>query len=400
MQMPKYGSGSIEIRGDKAFRLRYRINGKSFAKTIHVENLKAAKAELAKIVGTPEKHIAPDTKTKLGAWIDQWLDLIKRAPAASKMRRRGLVNPRTQERYRQLLDHAKAKLGDVALQKLTASMIDDLYMSLEERLAARTVLHLHNCLRPCLASAVKKKLIAENPADFAEIPNPGETDDPVILNEDQLAALVRGFRGHELEHIVDLAAQTGARRNELLAVTWDDIDFEEMTLTINKAVEDTIAFGRHLKEPKTSRGRRVISLDAGLVERLRAYRDQMKRMVAGIPNDVADVDLGLVRLPKGCLLFPGAPEPGRPIDFSKLRDGHAVSRTFKRRAAKLGFEMKFHNIRASHLTLLLDQKQPVQVVAARAGHDAATLLSSYARWTKKTDKEVAEGLSSLSKKSV
>ena len=102
-----------------------------------------------------------------------------------------LVNPRTAERYGQLGDHVKAKLGNTVLQKLTGTMIDDLYIGLEQRLSIRSVLHLHNALRPCLASAVKKRLIVRNPADDAEIPNPGDPDDIVVLNEQELAAVIR-----------------------------------------------------------------------------------------------------------------------------------------------------------------------------------------------------------------
>jgi integrase len=394
--MAKYGNGSIEDRGGGAYRLRYRIDRISYTKTIHAENLKEARIELAKIIGNPKKHIAPNSKL-LSEWIDQWLDLIKRN--SGEKRRRGLVNPRTAERYGQLLEHAKKKLGKVPLQKLTAAQIDSLYVELEEKLATRTILHLHNALRPCLASAVKKKMISENPCDFAEIPNPGDVGEITVLDADKLAELVRGFRGHELEMIVDLAAHVGARRNEIIALTWEDVDLAAKTLTINKAVEDTVAFGRHIKEPKTAKGRRVIGIDAALVERLQVYRDAMKRQIAGIETG-ADVDLGLIKIPRGYLLFPGRPEPGQEVDYTKLRDGHAVSRTFKKHAARLGFAMKFHWVRASHLTVLLDAGQPVHIVAKRAGHDPMTLLSSYARWTKKTDAKVADVLLGMSKASV
>ncbi|KWV56589.1 hypothetical protein AS156_04090 [Bradyrhizobium macuxiense] len=85
-------------------------------------------------------------------------------------------------------------------------------------------------------------------------------------------------------------------------------------------------------------------------------------------------------------------------ELTKLRDGHAVTRTFKRQAKKLGFNIKFHWIRASHLTMLLDKGEPVHVVTKRAGHDPVTLLHSYARWTKeKADTKVAETIASLSK---
>jgi hypothetical protein len=106
--------------------------------------------------------------------------------------------------------------------------------------------------------------------------------------------------------------------------------------------------------------------------------------------------LSLIGLPEGALLFPGEDL----ADLAKLRDGHAVTRTFRRYAKRLGFNIKFHWIRASHLTILLDKSEPVHVVAKRAGHDPVTLLRSYARWTKKTDARVAETIAGLSKNMV
>ena len=391
----KYGVGRIEQRGDK-FRLRYSIDGRKYTKTIAASSKADAQKQLRSLLhsGDTGKHVGP-SKITVGIWIDQWLKLLKRNPTSDvrKKRKRGLVNPRTQERYGQLLDHVKAKFGSTTLQKLTGSMIDDLYMELERTLAARTVLHLHNALRPCLASAVKKKLLVNNPADDAEAPNPGDTDDIIVLGEQELAALVRGFRGHPLEMIVDTAACTGARRNEIIALRWDDLNLEAQTLTIARSVEETKEHGRHVKEPKTARGRRTIAIDAGLVERLRGYRDQMKRLVAGVP-DADIVGLNLIKLPDRALLFPGEDL----TDLTKLRDGHAVTRTFRRHAKGLGFNIKFHWIRASHLTVLLDRGEPVHVVAKRAGHDPVTLLRSYARWTKKTDGKVAEAIADMSRK--
>jgi integrase len=179
---------------------------------------------------------------------------------------------------------------------------------------------------------------------------------------------------------VDIAACTGARRNEVIALQWGDVDLDRQTLTISRAVEETREHGRHLKEPKTARGRRTIAIDDGLVDRLRVYRDKMKQLAAGVPDGV-DADLSLIRLPDQCLLFPGKDMN----DVNKLRDGVAVTRTFRRHARKLGFDIKLHWIRASHLTILLDKGEPVHVVARRAGHDPVTLLRSYARWTKKAD---------------
>jgi integrase len=57
---------------------------------------------------------------------------------------------------------------------------------------------------------------------------------------------------------------------------------------------------------------------------------------------------------------------------------------------------RFHDLRRSHETVLLDKGVPVHVVAARGGHNPAVLLRSYAKRTK-ADTSAAEVISKLSK---
>lgn len=90
------------------------------------------------------------------------------------------------------------------------------------------------------------------------------------LDQDQLTTLLNGFRGTTLFPIVALAAYTGARRGEVLALRWVDLDIEAKTLRIERAVDETKAHGLRFKGPKTERGRRTIVIDDGLVALLTA----------------------------------------------------------------------------------------------------------------------------------
>ncbi|MGH7032838.1 MAG: tyrosine-type recombinase/integrase, partial [Stellaceae bacterium] len=165
---------------------------------------------------------------------------------------------------------------------------------------------------------------------------------------------------------------------------WSDLNFAAKTLTIARAAEETKAFGRRTKEPKTARGRRTIAIDDGLVALLRGIREGHQRLVAGVPNG-ADADISLVKLPEDALIFPA---PGAAL--SQLRDVNAVTRAFGRHAAKLGFgHFRFHDLRGSHETMLLDAGVPVHTVAARCGHDPAMLLRAYAKRTAGSDAKAA-----------
>lgn len=73
-----------------------------------------------------------------------------------------------------------------------------------------------------------------------------------------------------------------------------------------------------------------------------------------------------------------------------------MTREFSRKAAALGYPaLRFHDLRVSHETLLLDAGVPVHVVAARAGHDPAVLLRVYAKRTRTAETSAAPLIGNL-----
>jgi integrase len=230
-----------------------------------------------------------------------------------------------------------------------------------------------------------------------KVPSPGEADHGQVLDAEQLGELVKGFRGSTLYPIVAVAAFTGARRNEILALRWTDLDPAAKALRIERAIEETNAAGRVLKDPKTPRGKRTIQIDDDLLTLLLAEREKHLRIKASVPDGAA-IDLSLVRLPSDGLMFPSPPTAGEDFSFTKLRGPENVTKEFMRKARKLGFpKLRFHDLRGSHETILLDSGVPVHVVAARCGHDPAVLLRTYAKRTKKADTSAAAVIGALSK---
>jgi integrase len=379
-----YGSGTIDQSGENSWRLRYRIGGKRYTKVFHGTKTEAQK-ELRGLLHAGDRgaHVAP-AKITVAQWIDQWLALKGQS-----------VKGRTAERYSDILrlHVASSALGTKPLQKLTATDVDGLYTSLHGKLAAGTLILLHITLKSCLSAAVRKDVLVSNPVAKAERPA-SEDDEKVgrVLDEEELTTLVHGFRGTSLYPIVAVAAFTGARRNEVLALRWVDLDLEANTMSITRSIEETKQHGRRVKGPKTARGVRKITIDAGLVELLRRERERHLRLVAGIPDGV-EVDLSLVKLPDGALVFPAI-----GVDLTALRCPNAVTKLFVLRARKLGFPgLRFHDLRGSHETLLLDKGVPVHVVAERCGHDPAMLLKAYARRTKKSDTSAANIIGTMTK---
>jgi integrase len=229
--------------------------------------------------------------------------------------------------------------------------------------------------------------------DRAEkIPSPGESDHGQVLDAGRLAELVQNFRHLAMYPIVAVAAFTGARRNEILALQWSDLDPVAKTLRIERAIEECKGV-RRLKDPKRSSHKRTIQIDDALVRLLLSERDKHLRLVAGVPSD-AQVDLSLIKLPEGALMFPSI--YGSELDLTRLRNCTRVTEWFQSHA-QFYPGLRFHDLRGSHETALLDAGVPVHVVAARCGHDPATLLPSYAKRTKKADTSAAAVIASMSK---
>ncbi|HZC56029.1 MAG TPA: site-specific integrase [Xanthobacteraceae bacterium] len=362
-----FRDGAVEARGENTWRLRYRIKGQRFTKTVHGSKSEAIKAlRDALHAGDTGTHVAPDRLT-VEAWVEVWLS------AGAPGQRRKAIGARAQERYAQLLRcHVFPALGGRPLQQLQSTEIDNLYSRLAETMAAPTLRYVHIVLCSCLATAARTGKISVNPlSQVVKVPANKTEQRATALEAEQLRALVQGFRGTSLSLIVAVAAFTGARRGEILALRWDDLDVATKTLRIERSVDETRAHGLRIKSPKSARGVRAISIDAGLIALLLAERDRHLRLIAGVPES-APVDLSLVKLPTDALMFPAPPSAGKPFSFTRLRVPRHVTKAFERIAPRLGFErLRFHDLRATHGTMLPDAGLPAHVVAERLGHDTA-----------------------------
>ena len=184
-----YGSGAIEARGANSWRLRYRIGGRIFRKMVHGTKSEAAKA-LRQLLhaGDVGEHVDP-SKLTLRSWAEHWLSI-----GAPGGKRRREVGARSLERYTELLHHVVAELGDRPLQQLQSTEIDALDERLEEKLAGTTLCNLHVVLAACIGTAFRTRKLSRNPMlELSKVPSRGEVDHGMVLEAEQLRALVQGI---------------------------------------------------------------------------------------------------------------------------------------------------------------------------------------------------------------
>ena len=264
-----YGDGGIDKRGKNSFRLRYRIGQKRYFKTVH-GTLADAKKELRRLLrsGDTGEHVAPDKGT-FAEWARQWLE------AGAPGQKKRAAGARAVERYDQLLrTHVLPALGKYKLQEIHATNIDKLYLGLDGKVSPRTARHVHSVLNACLGAAARTRKIAINPMEsITKAPPPCESNHGIALDDDQLRKLVQAFKGGVLFPIVSVAAFTGAREGEILALRWSDLDPQKKELRIERATEETKAHGIRLKGPKKESHKRTITIDDDLLALLLLERE-------------------------------------------------------------------------------------------------------------------------------
>ena len=365
----------IDRRGENTWRIRYVKEGKRYTETVvgtqdeAIARRDTIRADIARSVWT-----AP-TSTTVSEWAANWTEqYLKRG-----------VSARSYDRQKSIIDrHIVPALGNIPLQKLSVVKINDLYRQLEAGgLHPSTIHYVHVVLGSCLKAAVKIGSLARNPVANAAPPKVNAQSGGRALTQPELDKLLRAFDGDPLFTVVALAAGTGARVNELLALEWSAVDWTAKTLRIDAALKPTRA-GLERGTPKTERSRRTIRLDDGLMALLEAERGRQEgeqRRLRGIDGQVAMLH---TLLPERALLFPTS-----PIDPTKPRRHGPISKAFAARAAKIGFAgLRFHDLRHTHATLLLQAGVPVAAVSARLGHaNAAVTLGIYSHAT--TDAESA-----------
>lgn len=291
-------------------------------------------------------------------------------------------------------------IGHMRLQQVRPMTLTKLYADLLDHggkdgqpLSRRTVNYVHATLRKALNDAVQVEgLLPSNPALRAKKPkSKGHAQAPDVWDAAQLRLFLGLVKDHQWFALYRLAAYSGARRGELLALRWSDVDSTGKSIRV-RASAGLVENQRLEGATKSGRERRV-SLDDVTLAALKAHRkEQMKNQaVAG----EAWEDTGLVFVNGlGKPIYPTAPTQR----LAKTIEEYAAINEAKPKAARGPAlpHIRFHDLRHVHATLLLKAGVPVHVVAARLGHaDPSVTLRVYAHVIPEQAAEVADRFADL-----
>jgi integrase len=292
---------------------------------------------------------------------------------------RGQVRATTYDGYESLVRlYALPSLGPLPLQALGPLDLQELYSALlGHGLASGTVINLHLALTRALGQAVRWGLLAANPAKGAQPPRPRRKE-PVVVDAALASRILEVTRETSFELPVALALCTGMRRGEIMGLRWGDLDQSLAVAQVRRTLQPTRG-GLVIQEPKTRRSRRSVILPAMLRSYLhRQQADQRRRR--GRLGD-AWVDSGAV-VDRG---------DGDHLHPDTLSSGWS---TFVRR---LGLpNVRFHDLRHAHATLLLVAGINPKVVSERLGHASVGItLDTYSHVLPSMQAEAAKAFDSL-----
>ena len=372
-------AGSIEKRGKNSYRLTvsegFDLNGKPMIhrKTVHGTK-KDAEVELAKFVTEVQNGLIIDGKSlKFSEFTEIW----KRDYGSKELA------PSTYKRYCRILEtRLLPYFGHFYINKIRPTDIMKFYDLLEKDtqlvrkkgnngsktkkpLSGKTILEHHRLLRAMLHKAVYWQLIVANPAERVQPPKARKPkrksydDEQTKILLENLELLPNEDTKYKVAII--LTVFTGVRLGELMGLEWQDVDFKNGIISINRSSQYLADMGVFTKVPKTESSIREIAIPEFIISLLEEYNlwyEEQKSIYGELWTN-------------SDRLFVQA--DGKPMHPS------TISKWFVKYVGQIGLPViNFHGLRHTNASLLVAQNIDIAVISARLGHaQISTTLDFY-----------------------
>lgn len=227
------GEGTISKRSDGTWCARITVGktpeGKQKRKAFYGKTRKEVQEKLTAAIADLNKgiYINP-SKITVSEWMEIWL----------KEYRINAVKPKTYSNNECCIRvHIIPNIGDYALKDLKNEIIQRFVNDLSKQNRSDGRLELiYRTLKMGLDQAVSNEMLSKNPALNIKLPK-SETREARVLTLEEQERIVREAPLHANGEIFILMLYTGLRIGEAAILTWDDIDFEEKMISVNKTQE-------------------------------------------------------------------------------------------------------------------------------------------------------------------
>ena len=294
----------------------------------------------------------------ISEWLDIWFETNKNEwKPTSQLQRSNAI------KYQM-----KPLLGKYKLAELDKTTYKKVYINvLLKEYKPSTVQLFHRLFKVAINAAVDDEIIPRNRFNKITI----ETEDikDNFYTTSELNSFIQSAK--ELENITNytliiLLSYTGLRKGEAHGLTWEDINFEERTLTVRRTRDN-----KGVRSPKTKRSSRTILINEELVKQLSVYRTWCKQIKLSFGYRLKDDDFIFISY-----------QSGSPITENTIM--YSMRRISKETNLKT---ISPHGLRHTHATILISQRIPVKVIADRLGNTPQMILDIYGHSFKDLEEE-------------
>lgn len=220
--------------------------------------------EEAKYADKHEEVFVP-TDTIVDEWFDFWIENIV-----------GDLAPNTLRNYRErYVNNIQPVIGRMLLSNVRPMHCKKVLIQMDADYAGSTIRQTYITMGTMFKAALMNGMISKHPMDGVRYTKPVRAKDDIrfLTREDQKKFLEMAKRSHNYNQYA-LILETGLRTGEMIGLTWDAIDFNKKTLTVNKTLE--YRHGQHFWRagpPKTQNSYRTIPLTDKAYEILKTIYD-------------------------------------------------------------------------------------------------------------------------------
>lgn len=367
------GTWEYRIRYKDRMTNKYREKSKRGFKTKKEAQLAAAKVEME----LEQYGFSGDGNELVKNYFEDWLVTFKKPKLKP-------ITYSVQERNVRL--NIIPRWGNYKLKELSRIEYQKWINELIEKYSEGTIRRIHSIMSSALHDAVHEfRILRENPISRISIPRKEKKNKINYFTIEQLERFLQELRkpvkhakykeSIQYEVLFTLMAKTGLRIGEALALTWDDIDFKNKTLKVNKTLVYPLNSTPYLSTPKTKKSIREIKLDDKTIQLLKKHKINRNEMYLRYPN---------YQKPKDNIVF--HQHEGRWLRTNVVREYFKV--TCKRAGLPV---LSPHALRHSHAVHLLEAGADIKYVSERLGHASIkTTADTYLHITKKIESDALD----------
>lgn len=385
-------AGNIIEMGNNKYRLRYSQgfsnNGKRkyISETVYATSRRDAEKKMAELISRVEGGCTYSaSKTTLNEFSKKRLETYVKPN----------LSPTTYQSYNEKLNkHILPYLGSKRLDKIKPLDIDNLYNMLSTKLTNRkdvngnfkplspaSIHRVHEIISSMFSAAYRWDLVPYNPCTKVTKPKYKRTKMTCYDEETSKRLINKLLETAPLKYkcFVILAMLGGFRRGEIVGLHWDDIDFKNKKITINRSVYYLGHKGINEKATKTDSSNRTVVISGICFDLLKQWRVEQSKMRLALGDKWHGVE-NIFTTDNGKIMNPST----GPKWFSEFLKNNGFP------------HIRFHDLRHTFATLLISYNVDVKTVSHKLGHASpTTTMNFYVHDLESTDKASADLLEDL-----